>query len=189
MGSNARRAAGIVVAGAVALAGTALLIAPTASGDLVVGVLAIVVVLGVLQVMIGLSVVAGGQPLDRAVVDRAAWGAGWVLDGTRAIGLAVSIWMIFAPDAGPISPAGWVILAAVLLSAPYSRRLDTRAVPALAPGTYVVRATPAPMPQVLPLLRAVEPVRQPAPVRVLHAVRSAEPVLEPRRLHRIDTRL
>jgi hypothetical protein len=45
------------------------------------------------------------------------------------------------------------------------------------------------MPQVLPLLRSVEPVRQPAPVRVLHTVRAVEPVLEPRRLHRIDTRL
>lgn len=187
MGSNARRTAGIVVAGAVALAGTALLVAPRASADLVVGILAIVVVLGVLQVMIGLTVVAGGQPLDRTVVDRAAWGAGWVLDGARAIGLAVSIWMIFAPDAGPISPAGWVILAAVLLSAPYSRRLDTRAVPALAPATYVVRATPAPVP--MPLRRAVEPVREAAPVLVLHAVRSAEPALEPRRLHRVDTRL
>lgn len=51
------------------------------------------------------------------------------------------------------SRPGWVVLAAVLLAQPFSRRLDSRAVPTLAPGTYVVRATPrAP---VLPLLRAV----------------------------------
>ena len=43
-----------------------------------------VVGLGTMQVLLGLSVVAGSAPLDRAIVDRSAWGSGWVLDGARA---------------------------------------------------------------------------------------------------------
>ena len=182
MGSTARRATGIIAAGAVALAAAALLASATQYGELALAVLAIVVAVGALQVLVGLAVIGGNQPLERGVTDRASWGAGWVHDGTRAIGLAVAVWMLFAPGARAFSPAGWIVLAAVLLAQPFSRRLDSRAVPTLAPGTYVVRATPrAP---VLPLLRAVEP----AAPRVLHAVRALEPV-EPRRLHRVDTRL
>ncbi|MGD9955713.1 MAG: hypothetical protein AB7V23_06570, partial [Candidatus Nanopelagicales bacterium] len=104
--------------------------------------------------------------------------------------LAVAVWMIFAPDARPLAPAGWVILAASLLAQPVSRRLDARAVPALTPGTYVVRAS-RPAAPVLPMVRDL------APARVLYAVPSVEPVrdrpvlraVEPRPLHRIDTRL
>lgn len=192
MGINGRRAIGAVAAGAVALAGLALLVSPSQHGELAMALLALVVGLGTLQVLVGLSVVAGSAPLDREVADRSAWGSGWVLDGARAIGLAVAIWMLFAPDARPFSPAGWVILAASLLAQPVSRRLDARAVPALAPGTYVVRATRPPAP-VLPLSRELAP----APRRVLYAVPAVEPVreqtvlrtAEPRVLHRLDTRL
>lgn len=193
MGINGRRAIGTVAAGAVALAGVALLASPSQYAELAMAVLAIVVGLGTMQVLLGLSVVAGSAPLDRAIVDRSAWGSGWVLDGARAIGLAVAVWMLFAPDARPLSPAGWVVLAASLLAQPFSRRLDARAVPTLAPGTYVVRATP-PAP-VLPLTRELAPA--PAPRRVLYAVPAVEPVreqtllraAEPRPLHRLDTRL
>ena len=188
MGSTARRAAGTVAAGVVALAGLALLVSPSQHGELAMALLAIVVGVGTLQVLIGLSIVAGSAPLEPVVRDRSAWGSGWVLDGARAIGLAVAVWMIFAPDARPLSPAGWVILAASLLAQPFSRRLDARAVPALAPGTYVVRAS-RPAAPVLPVAREL------APARVLYAVPSLEPVrdlprtVEPRPLHRIDTRL
>ncbi|MGE0818151.1 MAG: hypothetical protein AB7O74_05750 [Candidatus Nanopelagicales bacterium] len=190
MGSTARRAAGTVAAGVVALAGLALLMSPSQHGELALALLAIVVGVGAVQVLIGLSVVGGTAPLERAVVDRSAWGSGWVLDGARAIGLAVAVWMIFAPDARPLAPAGWVILAASLLAQPVSRRLDARAVPALTPGTYVVRAS-RPAAPVLPMVRDL------APARVLYAVPSVEPVrdrpvlraVEPRPLHRIDTRL
>lgn len=182
MGSTARRATGTIAAGAVALAAAALLVSASQYGEIALAVLAIVVAVGALQVLVGLAVIGGDQPLERGIADRASWGAGWVLDGTRAIGLAVAVWMLFAPDARALAPAGWVVLAAVLLAQPFSRRLDQRAAPALAPGTYVVRARPtAPA---LPLLRVVEP----AAPRVLHTVRAIEPV-EPRRLHRVDTRL
>jgi len=193
MGINGRRAIGTVAAGVVALAGLALLVSPSRRGELAMALLAIVVGVGALQVLIGLSVVGGTAPLERAVVDRSAWGSGWVLDGARAIGLAVAVWMLFAPDARPFSPAGWVVLAASLLAQPFSRRLDARAVPALAPGTYVVRA-PRPAAPVLPLVRELPP----APARVLYAVPAVEPVRErpvlrvapePRPLHRLDTRL
>lgn len=192
MGSTARRATGTIAAGAVALAAAALLVSASQYGEIALAVLAIVVAVGALQVLVGLAVIGGDQPLERGIADRASWGAGWVLDGTRAIGLAVAVWMLFAPDARPLAPAGWIVLAAVLLAQPFSRRLDSRAVPALAPGTYVVRTAPAP--PVLPLLRVVEPARP----RVLHAVRVGEPsseprvlhaVAEPRRLPRVDVRL
>lgn len=196
MGINGRRAIGAAAAGAVALAGLALLVSPSQHGEFARALLALVVGLGAVQVLLGLSVVAGTAPLDRAVVDRQAWGSGWVLDGARAIGLAVAVWMLFAPDARPFSPAGWVILAASLLAQPFSRRLDSRAVPALAPGTYVVRATPPAAPA-LALPREIAA----APRRVLYAVPALEPVrepvrehrvlrtVEPRPQHRLDTRL
>ncbi|MGD9956823.1 MAG: hypothetical protein AB7V23_12210, partial [Candidatus Nanopelagicales bacterium] len=81
MGSTARRAAGTVAAGVVALAGLALLMSPSQHGELALALLAIVVGVGAVQVLIGLSVVGGTAPLERAVVDRSAWGSGWVLDG------------------------------------------------------------------------------------------------------------
>lgn len=140
--TTGRRIAVICTAGALAVSAAALLLAPTASRDVVALGLALVVVLGAVQVLTGLGIVVGGSALSPHIAERTHWGAGWVLDGVRSIGMAVAVWTLFSPDAGASRLTGWLVLAAVLLFAPVARRLDRTAAPRLTPGTYVVRVEP-----------------------------------------------
>jgi hypothetical protein len=179
MRSSARRAAATITSGLVALAGLALLLDPTGSGEAAALLLALVVGIGALEVVSGLVHVMGDGPDEHAVQDRSAWGAGWVLDGSRAVGLAVAVWMLFAPGGDGLELAGGAILAAVIVAAPFSRMLDRRAVPTLRPGTYTVRRT-EPVVVVLPPDPTLAPV---IPLRTVATYR------DDRVLHRVDTRV
>jgi hypothetical protein len=179
MRSSARRAAATITSGLVALAGLALLLDAVRYGEAAALLLSAVVGIGALQMVAGLVHVMGDGPVERAVEDRPAWGAGWVLDGARAVGLAVAVWMLFAPGGDGLELAGGALLAAVILAQPFSAALDRRAVPTLRPGTYTVTRT-EPRVVVLPPDRAL------APVVPLRTARSFD---DGRVLHRVDTRL
>jgi hypothetical protein len=178
MTRNARRITGTLTAGLVLVGGAGLLLAPTAAPQAWGLALAGAVGIGAVQVLAGLLHLGGGRTGDAHVVDSSAWGAGWVLDGVRVIGLAFGLWMILGPSGDALS--GWVLVAAAVVSQPFSARLDRRAAPRLRPGTYTVTVERAPAPT-LPLVPAT------APRRHLQVVRDAAPA--PSRLHRVDTRL
>jgi len=181
--TTGRRIAVTCTAGALAVSAAALLLAPTASRDVVALGLALMVVLGAVQGLTGLGiVVVGGSALSPYIAERTHWGAGWVLDGVRSIGMAVAVWTLFSPDAGGSRLTGWLVLAAVLLVAPVARRLDRTAAPRLTPGTYVVRVEP-----VRPTLPESIYSRQAASPVPLRGVPSEDS--RPSTLRRIDQRL